>query len=145
MQAKPSALAQALKYLARREHYRKELKQKLKAWPAQEVDDALDQLQQDGHLSDHRYIEAYIHQQRRKLYGPQWITLQLKHKGFDEGEIRQALDGDAADWRENLRRCYDKKCAGKAPADGKEKARMKNYLYRRGYPLDQINSLLREL
>ena len=141
-----SALNKALEHLGRREYYREELKQKLKSkgYPSEEIEAALDRLQQGGQLSELRYLEAYIFERQRKLYGPNWIRAQLSGKGFDDQTIAQALRDDTINWYENMRRCYDKKFGADKVTDAKEKVRRRNYLYRRGFGLDLINKLFSE-
>lgn len=138
-----SALDSALNYLSRREYYRQELCSKLlkKGHPRTEVEALLNRLEKDGSLSDRRYLDAFIYAKQRKLYGPQWIRAQLRSKGFTSEAIEQALEDCEADWQDNLKRCYDKKCAGQQPADITGQRKVQSYLYRRGYPSELIKKL----
>ena len=145
------ALQKALQYLARREYYTEELKRRLTrgGYREQAVDEVLTELTTSGRLSDARYVEAYVAERRRRLYGPRRILLELMNKGFDEGAARRALDaGDAGDddWFEAAQRCLRKRFgeASAAPADVNraEYAKRRNYLHRRGYPADVIRMVL---
>ncbi len=140
------ALEKALEYLGRREHYRRELKQKLKAkgYSPAEIDEALERLQQSGKLSEQRYLEAYIFERQRRLYGPRWIRAQLICKGFAAEATDAALSDDTIDWHENMRRCCDKKFGEGGTTDAKEKIRRRDYLYRRGFMPEMINRLFGE-
>lgn len=141
-----SVLEKALEYLGRREYYRQELKQKLKnkGYPLAEIDETLEQLQRSGKLSEQRYLEAYVFDRQRRLYGPQWIRTRLVYKGFDRATIDLALCDDLIDWYENMRRCCNKKFGSDNTTDAKEKVRRRNYLYRRGFLPDMINQLFGE-
>ncbi|HEY2977388.1 MAG TPA: recombination regulator RecX, partial [Burkholderiaceae bacterium] len=59
-----SLKARALRWLSQREHSRQELRAKLLRLAADEpldVEDLLDQLAAQGHLSDARFVEARVH------------------------------------------------------------------------------------
>ena len=134
----------AIKYLCRREYYTKELKWKLNRDGYQEeaVDEALAKLLASGRLSDGRFVDAYVAERRRRLYGPERIRMELIDKGFDEAEIRRGLAADDEQWLENARRCCDKRFGATTPADYREYTRRRNYLHRRGYSVGVIRSVL---
>ena len=66
--------------LARREHSAFEIRRKLKLRDIDndEIEQAVQRLQQEGLLSDERYAESYIHMRMNKGYGPLKIELELK-------------------------------------------------------------------
>ena len=137
-------LRKALQYLARREYYREELKRKLKkgGYREQAVEEALAALSADGRLSDERFVEAYVAERRRRLYGAERIRMELMSKGLDEALVARALAGGGDRWFENAERCCRKRFGETPPADYREYAKRRNYLHRRGYSADVIRRLL---
>lgn len=107
------------------------------------IEVTLNQLEKEDKLSAQRYIESYIHAYQRKLYGPQWIYMQLIQRGLNESAIKEALDSQDIDWQANMERYYLKKYK-ESPSDAKQRAKAKNYLYRKGYSSDLINRFLSE-
>ena len=142
--ASDAPLQKALKYLARREHYREELKRKLNrdGYRGEAVDEALARLTAGGQLSDARFVEAYVAERRRRLYGPERIRLELIHKGLDEAAIGRCVEAGVEGWFENARRCCRKRFGEASPADYAEYAKRRNYLHRRGYSADVIRRVL---
>jgi len=94
-------LQQALALLTRREHSRAELTRKLRArgCSADEIDQALARLIEQGWQSDARFAEALVRHRAASGYGPRWIRAELGTHGLDEVLIESALDGFEGDWR----------------------------------------------
>ena len=92
----------AMNYLARREHSRLELEQKLvrKEFEQAEISAALDRLVEDGLLSDARFAESFVHARRQRGSGPLKIQAELKMRGVSETTIRQYLDAQEPLWYE---------------------------------------------
>ena len=67
----------ALDLLARREHSRLEMlrKLKLRGASADQCEAVIEQLQEDGLLSDERFCEAYVHARVQRGYGPQRLGI----------------------------------------------------------------------
>src|SRR5690606_33403033 len=134
----PTSLRQrALAHLARREHARAELRQKL--LPHADGDEAaldalLDEFAERGWLSDARFAEAWTHA-RGSRYGSQRLRAELRTKGVDDALIGEALaqvaDSEEARAREVWRRKF-----GTPPHDARERARQLRFLAARGFPLD---------
>lgn len=141
----------ALGLLARREHSRHELQQKLiQKLPvdgAVEGDrDAipalLDRLTEQGLLSDERFTEAYVNMRARKGYGPTRIAIELAEKGIVDELAQVYLE--RSDWRALLAETWRKKF-NKLPVDYPEKARQMRFLHFRGYDTEAIQQLFEEL
>lgn len=141
----PSLHARAMRFLARREHSREELRRKLAA-RAQDGDDVeaiLDDLARRGWLSDARFAEISIRSKARR-FGPMKLAHALRAKGVDDEAIAAGFraasaDGDsslASVWRTRFR-------AG--PADEREKGRQVRFLQGRGFALDDIFRFLKQL
>ncbi|MFT3818367.1 MAG: regulatory protein RecX [Rubrivivax sp.] len=138
--------ARALRLLAQREHSRAELERKL--WPRLLRDDAadadvdeddlrrrlqqaLDELQQRGLLSDRRTAEALLHAKAPR-YGTRRLQALLQAKSLapelvDE-TLRRAGETELARALEVWRRRF-----GTAPADARERARQMRFLLARGF------------
>lgn len=109
--------------LARREHSRHELADKLStryrqmepsagSKPFNEVlEQVLDRLQADGLLSDARFAEAYVRSRIQRGFGPLSIRYDLRQRGVDAELIQAWLPEDNDFWLEHLdqvlRRKYD--------------------------------------
>lgn len=142
--ASDAPLQRALKYLARREYYREELRRKLSrdGYREQAVDETLARLTAGGQLSDARFVEAYVGERRRRLYGPERIRLELISKGFDASAARHLLEAGDDSWFEAAGRCLRKRFGEAPPADYGAYAKRRNYLHRRGYSADVIRRVL---
>jgi regulatory protein len=131
--------ARALRLLARREHSRRELEQKLA--PGAEsplaVQELLSDLQARKQLSEERYAEARARQLSRK-YGAAKIRHDLKAKGVDPAIIeRLATDGELERARAILERKYRSPAATR-----EERAKRMRFLQSRGFSSEIIFSLL---
>ncbi len=130
--------------LARREHSAFEIRRKLKQkdFPHAEIEQAIEDLQQDGLLSDTRYAESYINVRKGKGYGPHRIALELKERGVAESDYAPFLNAVENDWSSVLSAEYKKKYGNTACEDYREKAKRIRYLQYRGFALDKIHKLL---
>lgn len=98
--------------LARREHSRSEIVEKLKRkYPesTQHFDEVLDQLEQDGLLSDERFAEAYTRYRRARGFGPLLVRQELRGKGIDATLLESVIDMRAVEWIDTLRELITKK------------------------------------
>lgn len=86
---------QALRYLSIREHNRKELALKLKnkGYEKSVIERTLDNLEEDGSLSEERYVEAFVRSSnRRHPEGRSVMAARLLAKGADREVCNQVLD-----------------------------------------------------
>ncbi len=131
--------------LARREHSRGELMQKL----GEKVEDrdllamVLDALQQQGLLSDSRFAENYIRYRRRKGFGPLRIKMELKTKHVSDEIIEQLLSSGYNDWLDSLTMVWQKKFGPDKPSDYTIKAKQMRFLQNKGFSPEQINLFFR--
>ena len=99
-----------MRYLARREHSRTELRSKLLPY-VQESDDldaVLDDLIRRDYLSDARAAEQMINQRRRR-FGTQRITHELRQKGITDVLIDDAIPQLKATELETARDVWQRK------------------------------------
>ena len=140
---------QALKLLARREHSRAELAQKLSATAAkEEIATVLDQLEQSGLLSDQRMAAAYLRAHAAR-FGLAKLKMNLRGKGIAEELIEQCLaEGEAGPYKESEgMRAMDvwRRKFGQAPADQKQWAQQARFLQARGFSSDIIRRTLKSV
>lgn len=135
----------AMDLLARREHGRVELTRKLRKRGAPEdmIDTALQQLSEEGLLSEARYLESFVAYRARAGYGPLRIREELGQRGLARSDVDQALRESGIDWFEQLRETWQRKFASRLPEDARERAQQGRFLAYRGYSLDMIGRLLR--
>lgn len=138
-----SAYDKALGLLARREHSRRELRQKLRqgGYGGEESGEAIDRLGAQHYQDDDRFGEVLVRSRAAQGYGPVRLRAELKSHGLSDARIRQLLDEADVDWTASavvqLRRRY----GAKAPADMAEKARRAQFLLRRGFPAATVRGL----
>lgn len=131
--------------LARREYSRAEMGAKLarRGANADEIARVLDELEQQGYLSDARAAQALVAQKTGR-YGKRAIAHALKQKQVDPTAAQEALGALAhvdelaeatALWRRRF---------GAAPKDEHEKARQVRFLMARGYGVSIALKVLRE-
>ena len=143
----------ALNLLARREHSRSELENKLILKFKQANTEAdpdfrvllqkmLDQLSNLGLQDDARFAEAYVRSRLRRGFGPDRISFELRHKGVSESladlVLKDAYSAGSiyAVWRKKFS-CY--------PQDLKGRVKQQQFLRYRGFTGEQIQQLFNDL
>ena len=137
----------ALRYLAQREHSRRELAQKLSARKdcgetaeLTELTEVLDKLEQQGFLSEQRMVEQ-VARIRRARFGSQRIIHELKAKGIDDhliDGIRPALQENELEAALNIWR----KKFHQPPATREERAKQIRFMMNRGFSMETIQRVL---
>jgi regulatory protein len=138
-----SLKARAMRYLARREHSRAELRAKLlpHAQEGEDVDAVLDDLEKHNWLSDARAAELMVNV-RRPRFGTQRIAHELRQKGIADNLIDQAIPHLKETELDAAREVWQKRF-GALPQDQKEKAKQVRFLQSRGFSLDVIFKILK--
>src|SRR5690606_16211103 len=153
----------AMDLLARREHTRQELQQKLltrlrrDAEKLAEADDSgpaetesanlqtilnqvLDKLEAEKLLSDVRFAESFVTARSHRGYGPRYIRHQLKQKQLDETLLQNSLGAvEEEQWLEQLTSLVARKLGdGPMPVPpDKEYLRLQRFVLARGFTLAQ--------
>ncbi|HVK54138.1 MAG TPA: recombination regulator RecX [Burkholderiales bacterium] len=137
-----SLKARAVAFLARREHTRRELARKLAphAESAEQMETLLDELVQQGFLSDERFVESRVNA-RIGRYGSRRIAQELLEKGVSETLVTEAVANLKADDLQTARALWARKFDAQ-PKDAKEKARQIRFLQSRGFSFDIIRQVL---
>jgi len=136
------ARKKAMDYLARREHGRVELRNKLTkfGFDADISEAAIDRLIDDGLQSDQRFAEAFIQSRISQGKGPGRIRADLSQRGVSDSVIDDGLHEAEQNWWALARDVRKKKFGAQLPVDFKEKARQMRFLQYRGFEPDHIQS-----
>lgn len=139
-------LAQAMRWLARREYSVHELTGRLaaKGYPTKEVTGALEDLKAQGLVSDARFAESLLRSRIERGYGPVKIALELRTKGVDDALVEDLLDREEERWLERLEAVWRKRF-GTPPADYREWARQARGLQSRGFTADQVRRVIPDI
>ncbi len=135
----------ALGLLARREHSKRELVQKLRArdCPEDIITHVIDRLAMDGMQSDDRFAESFVRSRIEKGSGPIKMRAEMMARGLDEKVINKALESYTDWWHDMAMEVYRKKFGeGPAPEDFAERARQAGFLQQRGFTSEQIQNVL---
>lgn len=135
---------QAISLLARREHGRQELRGKLvRRYGARaELDSLLDELEEQGLLSDRRFAESLTRTRTSRGYGPLRVRAELTAKGVKGAAVEQALQEEQPDWLQLAREALRKKFGSQPPQDRESRAKRYRFLAQRGFSSEQINAAL---
>jgi regulatory protein len=141
----PPLSARALRFLARREHSRAELRRKLAAIAeeGEDVEAVLDELAARGWLSDARFAEQTIRSKSRR-FGPLKVAHVLRAKGVDEESIAAAFSAAGAEGVSRIESVWRSRFAA-PPADAREKARQARFLQGRGFATEAVLRFLAQL
>jgi len=132
----------ALGYLARREHSRLELIQKLskKTFSAGvDLPSLCDDLEASNYLSDERFAEMFVRSRVMRGQGEMKIRYELRQRGVKEYLIDAAVLEEGVDWLLLAREQREKRFGQEIPKDFKERARQSRFLAGRGFSGDIIS------
>ena len=134
----------AMDLLARREHSRRELRDKLKRrYDAPDlIDETLDRLADENLQSDQRFTESFLRQRMSRGHGPVRIRQEARQKGISDTEIRAAMEAEQPDWFTLAKETYQRKFGALPAEDIKEKARRSRFMQYRGFGLDHYQHLV---
>ncbi|MDG4595962.1 MAG: regulatory protein RecX [Candidatus Contendobacter sp.] len=135
--------AKALELLARREHSRLELRQKLiqRGYPPTQIDPVLDQLVEERWLDEGRYAELYASTRADKGYGPLRIARELRERGVPDEQVTTSLAALNPFWLPKLRELHRKRFKALVPTDVAGRMQQTRVLRQHGFTLDQIKYL----
>lgn len=132
----------AMDFLARREHSRSELLEKLgRRFEKTQLEPVLDALADDGLQSDKRFAESFVRHRALRGYGPLRIRQELRQRGVSDPDVAMAFESNAINWLDILSDVVGRKYDAPA-SDLKEKARRQRFLQYRGFSHDQIRDVL---
>lgn len=125
----------AMTLLARREHSRAELFNKLvRRFPdAEKVEFELNRLEQEGLQSDLRFVNSFISSRVGRYQGSLKIRQELKRFDLDEMLITRVFDEMEIDWPQLAFEAAQRKFSNKNLSLRRERDRARQFLYRRGF------------
>ncbi len=134
----------AMDLLARREHSRRELKQKLKKRFKDDalVEEQLDRLSEEKLQSDQRFAESFLRQRMSRGHGPMRIRQEMRQRGISDSEVEAAMTEEQPNWYDLAEQTYQRKFGELPPEDIKEKARRSRFMQYRGFSLDHYQHLM---
>ncbi len=139
----------AIRLLARREHSRAELRNKLllRSHPLGMINTVIEQLAERGLQSDVRFAESYTRMRIRRGYGGNKIRAELLSRDVPREIIEQALAETDECWIENATHVLQKKYAKYAKNDcnPRDMAKMQRFLWSRGYNSDEVKLAIERL
>ena len=127
--------------LARREHSRLELYQKLKQrqFEPDVINSELNKLLDEGLQSDERFAEAFLRSRIDKGKGPNIILSELSQRGIDEllasNVIANITDEE---WNDLAYEAMNKKLGNEAELDYDKQLKLMKFLSNRGFTRSQI-------
>jgi regulatory protein len=135
----------ALDLLARREHSRSELQEKLRqrfgASPL--IDEELDRLESERLLDDARFAEAFVRMHRNRGHGPLRILHELSQRGVATDLAEACVEPRSPDWISLARQWRARRFGESAPDSAAERQRQARHLHSRGFSTEQVNRALR--
>lgn len=135
----------AVGMLARREHTRQEIRDKLaqRGLEAEVVTGVIETLLKDGLLSEERFAEQFVRQRVERGDGPLKIRIEMQRRGVEEEQVELQLEAVEADWRELAENARRKRFGDEIPAEYAERARQARFLQGRGFGMEQIRRVLK--
>jgi len=146
-----SAYQTALDLLSRRDHFRRELEQKLsrKDFPREEIVDAIDRCAAIGLVDDLKVAKRFVEvRASNRGWGPHRLAAELKHRGVASADAEEIsrLPPDVA---EEAMATAIRKLQIRAPdewwRDGQRRARMVSSLITRGFEADTAIAAVEKL
>jgi regulatory protein len=134
----------AMNLLARREHSRSELLQKLlRRFPDRELLSAeLQRLADENLQSDRRYVESFVRQRAGRGYGPRRLRQELRQRDVDDADIADALASDELDWTTLAEEVFRKKFGAPGKVELQERTRRVRFMEYRGFCAGQYRHLI---
>ena len=135
-----------LRLLARREHSRKELLDKLalRGFQRDEVESVVNALAKQNWQNDERYRECYVRQRIASGYGPVRIGYELQQRGIDGADLDVQAE-DQGGWQQLLAELYRDKYDEDKTLPQKEWLKRSRFLQQRGFSGEMIKRLFADL
>lgn len=140
--SKPRSLAaRGIAILSRREHSRKELREKLLEYEedTEKVEATLDEFEKKGFLSDERFAEALC-RARSKRYGNFRLAIELREAGVASEIATRAIESVPSE-AERAKEIWERRF-GSAAENEKDRQKQIRFLANRGFSFDTIRRVL---
>lgn len=138
----PTIYNKALDIISRREHSKKEVRDKLlkKFDDLIVIEGVIEKLIKNSLLNDSRYAEMYTRARKRKGFGPKRIGYELNSRGVSETLSSIAIEEEGG-WLEAAENAFNKKFKDGISLDFKTKLKQKSFLQNRGFSFKEIDSI----
>ena len=138
--------AVCLRLLARREHSRRELLDKLalRGFNRDEVEPVIDGMAEQNWQNDERYAECYVRQRIQSGYGPIRIRYELQQRGINDADL-DAQAEEQGGWQNLLLEVYLGKYDDEKSLTQNEWLKRSRFLQQRGFSGEMIKRLFAEL
>ncbi|MFN3830155.1 MAG: recombination regulator RecX [Tepidimonas ignava] len=138
----PSLRARALRLLARRDHTRAELAQRLAPYADDEaaLQAVLDECAAKGWLDEQRAVEAHLHRRGQRL-GAARLSAELRARGVDGEALAQARAWAEATEAQRAHAVWAHRF-GQPPRDVAERARQQRFLLARGFAPEVVRRVV---
>lgn len=135
-----------MRLLARREHSRRELLDKLalRGFERDEAAPVIDQLAEQNWQNDDRYAECYVRDRIAKGYGPIRIAYELQQRGVSDADL-DAQAEEHGGWQNLALDVYLRKYDEEKSLTPNEWAKRSRFLQQRGFSGEMIKRVFAEL
>jgi regulatory protein len=139
--------AVCLRLLARREHSRQELLNKLqmKGYGKEDCSPVIEALTNQDWQNDQRYAESYVRSCLQRGYGPIFVKHNLRQQGINDVDIDGIAQATVGSWTLQLGQVYAKKYGQTPVLSQKEWAKRSRFLLQRGFSQAMISALFDDL
>lgn len=130
----------AIRLLARREHSRREMVQKLsiRGFEIAQIEKVLDKLEKENLLSEKRFIGSIVRVRSQRGYGPLKILAELQKHGISQKCVVQDEDWQAINWHNVAQQAKIKRFGEHKPQTIEEESQQYRYLVARGFMPEHI-------
>ena len=143
------ALTYLTHLLARRDYSEAEIRQKMreKAFPDEDIEQAIAHCQQRNWQSDQRFAENYVRYRANRGYGIHRIKQELRQlKGVPDAVIEQAIAESEIDWTAIAQAVLAKKFPQFTEKQSpKMKQKMWQYMFSHGFTSDEFADFVGEM
>lgn len=136
-----------MRLLARREHSRRELLDKLalRGYRQAEVEPVIAEIAERNWQNDERYAECFVRQRLEKGYGPLRIRYELQQRGIADVDIDTLAEDSAGGWLNVLLAVYQNKYDHQSPVSQADWLKRSRFLQQRGFSGEMIKALFKTL
>ncbi len=141
------AYSKITRYCAYQERSRREVRDKLSSWGAEEeIDDIIELLERENFIHEQRYVAHFIRGKfTLKRWGKKKIAAALRRKGVDSNFIQQGLyQINNKVYQETLHTLAQKKGKSLNSSD-KDRQKLVHYLMQKGYEADLVCPVVQQV
>ena len=132
----------ALDLISRREHSKKEIRDKLliRFDDKDVINSVINKLNSNNLIDDYRFAELYVISRKRKGVGPKKIAFELLGKGINDSVSKEIISNEGG-WNQAAKKVFTKKFKEGPCQEPKLKLKQKTFLQNRGFTFKEIESV----